>query len=83
MTHGFGIAAGFAPDTIGFLLPIKGQHPTNLGISFDGRSAQIIGEQELPGKTNYFQGNNPGTQASRRVAVYGAKLFRVPLWFGS
>lgn len=56
--HGFGMGAGFTSTSISFLLPV-GDRAIRLGMSFGGRSAQIIGEQELPGKSNYFRGNNP------------------------
>jgi len=52
------MGAGFSSNTASFLLP-AGHRAARLGMSFGGRSAQIIGEQELPGKTNYFHGNNP------------------------
>ncbi len=59
VVHGFGIGAGFASNAISFLLPVETHRATRMGMSFAGRSAQIVGEQELPGKTNYFRGNNP------------------------
>jgi hypothetical protein len=58
VVHGFSIGAGFSSNTASFLLPV-GHRTTRLEMSFGGRSAQIVGEQELPGKTNYFRSNDP------------------------
>ncbi|HXA85012.1 MAG TPA: SBBP repeat-containing protein, partial [Candidatus Dormibacteraeota bacterium] len=57
--HGFGMRAGFESDSISFLLPVEAHRATRLGMSFGGRSAQMVGEKELSAKTNYFRGNNP------------------------
>jgi hypothetical protein len=58
LVHRPELSAGFAADSVTLLLPQKGKAPARLAIHF-GRSAGIAGEQELPGKTNYFHGNNP------------------------
>ncbi len=50
---------------------------TVLGMSFIGanRSPQISGEEELPGKVNYFVGSNPGRWRTN-IATYGRVLYR-------
>jgi hypothetical protein len=58
IVHRPDLSAGFASDAVTLLLPRKGAAPARLDIDF-GHSAEIIPERELPGKTNYFRGNNP------------------------
>ncbi|HMC31248.1 MAG TPA: SBBP repeat-containing protein, partial [Candidatus Angelobacter sp.] len=74
------ISAGFASDAITLRLPQKGAAAAHMGISF-GRSAQIIGEQELPGKTNYFRGNNPAAWRTG-IATFGRIRYN-QLWPGT
>ncbi|HET9839197.1 MAG TPA: SBBP repeat-containing protein [Candidatus Angelobacter sp.] len=58
IVHRPGLSAGFAADSVTLLLPQKGKASARLEMRFP-HSAQIAGEQPLPGKTNYFRGNNP------------------------
>ena len=74
------VSAGFAGSSVTLLLPQKGKAPARLSIDF-GRSAQIAGEQELPGKTNYFRGNNPAAWRTG-IANFGRIRYRQP-WPGT
>lgn len=80
IVHRPDVSAGFAGDSVTLLLPQKGKAPARLSIDF-GRSAQIAGEQELPGKTNYFRGNNPAAWRTG-IANFGRIRYR-QLWPGT
>ena len=58
IVHRPDLSVRFASDSVTLLLPQKGKASARLGIDFS-RAAPIVAEQELPGKTNYFRGNNP------------------------
>jgi hypothetical protein len=80
IVHRPDVSAGFAGNSVTLLLPQKGKAPARLGIDF-GRSTQIAGEQELPGKTNYFRGNNPAAWRTG-IANFGRIRYR-QLWPGT
>jgi hypothetical protein len=79
LVHRAALAASFAPDAISIALPAKGGHAARLEIGFD-RSARIVGEQELPGKSNYLRGNNP-TAWHAGIANFG-RIRYSQLWPG-
>jgi len=80
LVHRPGLSAGFASDSVTLLLPQKGRSPARLGIRFRS-SAQVVAEQPLPGKTNYFRGNNPSAWHTG-IPNYG-RIRYLQLWPGT
>ncbi|HET9280983.1 MAG TPA: SBBP repeat-containing protein [Candidatus Angelobacter sp.] len=80
IVHRSDLSAGFAADAVTLLLPQKGAAAARLDVDF-GRSAQIVPEHELPGKTNYFRGNN--TAAWHTGIANFAQIRYSQLWPGT